>query len=71
MSNASVASDFHQSFDIQIDFSSEITFHMILCIDNLSDLTYLFFRQISFTLVSGLISALDKISSFAVGLPMP
>ena len=39
MSDTSVAADFHQSLDIQRNFSSQVTFYKVFFIDDLSDFT--------------------------------
>ena len=46
MSDASVASDLHQSLDVEGSFSSQVTFYDVIAFDYLSDLSGIFLGQI-------------------------
>ena len=47
MSDASVGSDLHESLDVKRNLSSEVTLYHVVSIDDSSDLTGVFFCQIS------------------------
>lgn len=47
MTNASVAADFNQSFDVQSDFSSQVTFYSLSSVDDVTDSSNFFISQIS------------------------
>ena len=39
MTDASVATDVHQTFDVQLHFRTEVTFHFVLSTDNFTNLS--------------------------------
>ena len=46
MPNTAIASDFHQTFYVKADFSSQVAFYFIMLIDILTDLARIFFGKI-------------------------
>ena len=70
VSDTSVASDFHESLDVHVDISSEVTLYHVIGFDNFSDFTGFFLSKILELSVSGMMPVLAKIF-LEVGQPIP